>query len=425
MIDESSERGARVIAVGGGKGGVGKSVVASNLAVGLAEMGARVTLVDADLGAANQHTLFGIDRVASGITDLLEHRITDLNQATCGTQVPNLRLVVGSGAVPNAANINHGQKLRLLRQIRQLDADVVVVDVGAGTSHNVIDFFDSGDARVVVVTPQLTSIQNAYAFLKAAVLRLFRREAGSADAVRMLEAAMTSRETERIDEILGRLDVTAPELGARLRQAVRHFDARLVGNQIAEEQDKGVFLGVGRMIRDFLGVPLPIAGFLGASRELYASVNRRTPFLCTGAAHDDNAKTLRAIAESLLRDLPDYPLSEKGTKNHAIAHDLDGMLRRHPRVTVNWSAALEKGGRLTSVRVLDVSVGGVGISTRQHLADGERWNLTLDEPELKVTVATIVRNVIEDSARVGLAFETEDDAPQKIVAAAQAARKVS
>src|SRR5204862_3174172 len=131
-----STEGARIVAVGGGKGGVGKSLVAANLAVALADSGRRVVLVDADLGAANQHTLFGIDQSNSGIQQLLAHEVKHLDDVAIPTAVPNLRIVVGSGAVPGAANINHGQKQKLLRHIRGLDADLVVVDVGAGTSHN-------------------------------------------------------------------------------------------------------------------------------------------------------------------------------------------------------------------------------------------------------------------------------------------------
>lgn len=166
--------GARVISFGGGKGGVGKSMLAGNVAVALAQSGLEVILVDADLGAANQHTLFGVDRPRKGLQDFLDRQVESLAEAASETQVPKLRLVVGTGAVPNAANIHHAQKLKLMRHIRGAEADVVVVDVGAGSSHNTVDFFDLGDARVLVATAQLTSIQNAYAFLKAAVLRLFR-----------------------------------------------------------------------------------------------------------------------------------------------------------------------------------------------------------------------------------------------------------
>jgi flagellar biosynthesis protein FlhG len=167
----------RIITVGGGKGGVGKSIVSSNLAAALAQNGSKVVLVDCDLGAANQHVLFGIDRPNSGLQALIDRKIESLEEALTPTPLPNLHLVAGTGAAVGAANITHGEKQRIMKRIRALDADVVIVDVGAGVSFNVLDFFELGTQRLLVVTPQVTSIQTAYSFLKGAVLRTLRHHA--------------------------------------------------------------------------------------------------------------------------------------------------------------------------------------------------------------------------------------------------------
>jgi len=87
-----NSRPGRVVSVGGGKGGVGKSVVAANLAVAMAQRGARVVLVDADLGAANQHTLFGIARPGPGVEAFLDGSLAELAQAEVESGVPGLRL---------------------------------------------------------------------------------------------------------------------------------------------------------------------------------------------------------------------------------------------------------------------------------------------------------------------------------------------
>ena len=413
------EKFARVISVGGGKGGVGKSIVAGNLAVAFAQTGVRVVLVDADLGAANQHTMFGVDRVATGLGDFLERKVSSLSQATTATKVENLRLVVGTGAVPNAANIGHAQKQKLMRHIRSVDADIVIIDVGAGSSHNTVDFFDLGDARVLVVTAQLTSIQNAYGFLKAAVLRLLRHACQSKEHVQILEGAMGARETERIDDILGRVALSDAVLQQQLRHTLSGFDVRLVGNQVAESQDMGIFRGVGRMVRDFLGVPLPLAGFLAHTRDVHDSVNRRTPFLLS-QGHDENARAIRAIAESLLLPLPTPEPRRLQTRPLPAGEDVAQVLRRHPRIAVDWVAAIENAGRINSVRVVDVSAGGVGIMTRLKLADGEKFNLILNQPLLKLTVPTVVRNSEDNETRVGLSYVADDETPLRILKVARA-----
>src|ERR1700690_902898 len=119
----------RFITIGGGKGGVGKSIVASNLALAIAQTGARVVLVDCDLGAANQHVLFGVDRPKPGIQGLLDRKIDSLDEGLTPTPHPNLSLVAGTGAAMGAANINHGEKQRVIRRIRAITADVVLIDV--------------------------------------------------------------------------------------------------------------------------------------------------------------------------------------------------------------------------------------------------------------------------------------------------------
>src|ERR1041384_7907896 len=105
----------RIITVGGGKGGVGKSIVASNLAVAIAQTGLPVVLADLDLGAANQHLLFGLDQRTPGVRTLLEGKASGLKDALVPTDVPNLSLLAGTGAIVGAANISHQSKLKLIR----------------------------------------------------------------------------------------------------------------------------------------------------------------------------------------------------------------------------------------------------------------------------------------------------------------------
>jgi flagellar biosynthesis protein FlhG len=413
-----SEKVARVISVGGGKGGVGKSIVAGNLAVAFAQTGARVVLIDADLGAANQHTMFGVDRATTGLGDFLDRKVESLSQAASETKVENLRLVVGTGAVPNAANITHAQKQKLMRHIRAVDADIVVIDVGAGSSHNTVDFFDLGDARILVVTAQLTSIQNAYGFLKAAVVRLLRNACDNKDHIKIFESALGDKETERIDDILTRVSQAAPDLETHLRTVLSGFDVRMVGNQVSESQDMGIFRGVGRMVRDFLGVPLPLVGFLAQTREIHDSVNRRTPFLLSGS-HDENARSIQSIAQALMIALPTPEPRRGQATSMPEGEDVSQVLRRHPRVEVDWVAAIEHAGRITSVRIIDVSAGGVGIVTRLRLTDGDKFNLIFNQPQLKLTIPTVVMNAEADNPRVGLSYVAEDGTPLRILKAAR------
>ncbi len=426
MMSGNDSPRARIISIGGGKGGVGKSIVAGNLAIALAETGARVVLVDADLGAANQHTLFGVDKPSPGIQALLDRQVETLDETATPTRMPNLRLIVGTGSVPGAANINHGQKQRLLRQIRGLDTDFVVLDVGAGTSHNVVDLFDAGDVHIVVVTPQLTSIQNAYAFLKAAVFRLFRQSMDGKEETASLEATGRSYETERADQFLARLENWDPALASRLRHEISAFDVRLFGNMVAMRQELGVFNGVTRMVRDFLGVQMQMLGHIGTSRAIHDSVNRRQPLLFSPLP-DPNAQALREAAHALQVSGAGKAATLQGVPSiivpvapvAIIKNDPADLLRKEPRIPVSWAAGLERDGRMSAVRVLDVSQGGVGVETDERLRHGDRFNLVFHEPQLQIAVPIIVRNVGGADGRAGLSFDAQGDIADRIWAAAR------
>jgi len=289
----------RIITVGGGKGGVGKSIVSSNLAAALAQNGSKVVLVDCDLGAANQHVLFGIDRPNSGLQALIDRKIETLDEALTPTPLPNLHLVAGTGAAVGAANITHGEKQRIMKRIRALDADVVIVDVGAGVSFNVLDFFELGTQRLLVVTPQVTSIQTAYSFLKGAVLRTLRHHAEKTSEHELLEPAIASKDNEKVSRLLGRLREENPAFGEGVFRILGRFGAQIVGNQVTEPNQAGIFHAVSRMIHDFLGITVPILGYVGISRRIRESINQRRPMLL-GNQIDENTKVFRQMAEALL-----------------------------------------------------------------------------------------------------------------------------
>lgn len=303
-----SRAAERIISVGGGKGGVGKSLVSTNLAIAMAQEGRRVVLVDADLGASNLHTLLGLERPGPTLQSFLEHEVESLEEARVETNVPGLSLVRGASAVVGSANISHGQKQRLLRHLRDLTADVVVVDVGAGTGFNQVDLFDVGDLKLAVMTPQLTSIQNAYAFVKGTVYRRL----GRLMKTHGLEGALAEKhdgpghEMASLRAVLRDVFAASPALEAEVRRELSRFRLRLFGNQVYDPREAGVFRAVGKMMTDFLSVAAPLLGFARASRLMHDSATQRRPYLLL-AKHEESALALRAAARALLQE----PLEEE------------------------------------------------------------------------------------------------------------------
>src|SRR5512136_1659022 len=115
----------QIWSIGGGKGGIGKSLIAASVGWQLARMGRRVVLVDADLGGANLHTCLGLPPSGRTLADFIQRRVSSIDEIVVDTGVPGLSLISGASDLLSAANIKHLQKLRVMNHIRALAVDTV------------------------------------------------------------------------------------------------------------------------------------------------------------------------------------------------------------------------------------------------------------------------------------------------------------
>jgi flagellar biosynthesis protein FlhG len=305
---KASAASALVVAVGGGKGGIGKSMIAANLAVALAKQGARVIAVDADLGSANLHTLFGIDHPETSLQALIDGRAQRLDQLMIETGVPRLSLIAGSVALPGAANLQHARKQKLLRHIAKLPADVVVLDCGAGVHYNVVDFFAAAQLQLLISNAQLISMQNAYGFLKASLYRALRQRASDAGRAALLDKATEApSEVETMNQLLERVADADPALSVELRATLTRVRVSLLGNQLTDARELRALHALSRMIGDFLSLRVPVLGGLCQRERIHTAVTRRRPFLLEGAV-DPEGRALMQLAASLLEQRAFAPL---------------------------------------------------------------------------------------------------------------------
>jgi flagellar biosynthesis protein FlhG len=277
-----SDGGPRILAVGGGKGGVGKSLVSANLAAALAAGGRRCVVIDADLGGANLHSLLGVSRPRYSLSHLLDGDVSSLADLMVQTSVRNLWLVSGNQALLGMANLRHGQKGRLFRQIRRLDVDDVVLDLGAGSAFNVLDFFLLARRGVVVVTPEPTSIENAEYFLRAAFCRSLREAARRPDvaaAMRRLRENGRPRRLHSAGELIALVRAIDPPAAKPLEDRAQAFAPLLVVNQVRTPEHRAVGSRIVASCRERLGVTLELAGSIDSDPNVAAAVERRQPAL--------------------------------------------------------------------------------------------------------------------------------------------------
>ncbi len=175
--DSRSEpaRRTRIIAVGGAKGGIGKSIFAANLGMMLAALRFRTVMVDLDLGGSDLHIYLGRKQLPEiTLNDFLNRKVTSLKDAVVGSGRGPL-LIAGDSGELGAANIPFQKKMRLIETIRKMNADYVVLDLGGGTDFNTLDFFLAADLGIVLTTLDQSSYVEAYAFIKTALQRKLNR----------------------------------------------------------------------------------------------------------------------------------------------------------------------------------------------------------------------------------------------------------
>ncbi|SCA58986.1 Uncharacterized protein AB751O23_BR_00040 [Chlamydiales bacterium SCGC AB-751-O23] len=161
-----------VLSIAGGKGGVGKSFICSNLASSFAAQGLRVVAIDLDFGAANLHTLFGIRKPNKSLIDYFNTPRSFLADFIIPTEEANLSLASCTGFTSENLSLKHFQKIKLMKHIQMLPYDLVILDLGAGSSKHVVDFFSITHAGLIITTPEPTAMMNAYEFIKNAAFRI-------------------------------------------------------------------------------------------------------------------------------------------------------------------------------------------------------------------------------------------------------------
>jgi flagellar biosynthesis protein FlhG len=299
-VGDSQRAARRIVAVGGGKGGSGKSLLAANVAIFLATLGKRVVLFDADLGGANLHTFVGVDRPAVSLVDVFEKRVSSVEGAVVETPIPGLGLISGEGDPSWMANPRPAQRTRLLNQMQELVVDYLVVDLGPGTASSALDFFLLADLGIVVVVPEPTSIENAYRFVKCAFVRRLRR----AGLERVL--ALVGESSHAFEggiptpmDLYQAARAAEPELATRMLVTMQAFRPRVVVNQARGKSDQDLGPAIASAARRRLGVPMEYLGVLEQDDAVWLAVRKRRP-LVIEAPESRAAKCIERVARRLI-----------------------------------------------------------------------------------------------------------------------------
>ncbi len=269
-------------AVGGGKGGVGKSLVAANLAISLARAGNRVCAVDLDLGCANLHTCLGVDIPQLTLSDFFSHRVGSIEETLVKTEVPNLGLISGAQDALGIANLKHTQKSKLLQALMTLPVDYLLFDLGAGTGFNTLDFFLAADSGVLVLLPEPTSIENTYRFIKSAYFRKLKMAESLFEVRPMIDMAMDQKNPLGIrspSDLVREVSRYSPEMGMKIREVIASFRPKLIINQARTQTDIDIGFSIKSVCKKYFGIDMEYLGYLDYDSAVWQSVRRKRPLM--------------------------------------------------------------------------------------------------------------------------------------------------
>ena len=272
----------KILAVGGGKGGAGKSVFSTIMAFWLARIGHRTVLMDVDLGGANLHTLLGIKSPDRTLNDFITRKFGELEDICIDTSEKNLRLISGASDVLSLANPHFSQKIKLMTHLSRLDADYVVLDLGAGTSFNVLDFFLIAHKKIVVLTPEPTSIQNAYIFVRNAVYRKLSRLSSKNPSLQaLIKIAMDPKNVLKIRTIKELFqfieESDEKNIIEVLKKEIGDIHLGVVTNKVKNEKEENAGRIVQIVAEKYLTIPSTDLGCVSYDSHIHTMVSDMIP----------------------------------------------------------------------------------------------------------------------------------------------------
>jgi flagellar biosynthesis protein FlhG len=278
------KKGNATLAIVGPKGGVGKSIISANLAIALSNTGKRVIAVDLDLGAANLHAILGVRESKYTLDDFVMNKVNDLSQVVSETGVKNLGIICG-GDVPGIANMPYQRKMKLIGHLLKLDSEIIILDLGAGASNNVVDFLIIAQRGLIVTTPEVPSLLNVYSFIKTTIFRRLAfhyKNNNSPGMLDLLENARNPEQYPRLKMMEGfleeaqKIDGKLAESTSRLLEGFFFF---IVVNRVQKSEDANAGAVIQNLMRKYLNITSSTIMTIREDDEVRGAVAKLTPIM--------------------------------------------------------------------------------------------------------------------------------------------------
>lgn len=298
--------------IAGGKGGVGKSFITASVGALIAKWGKKVVLVDLDLGASNLHTLLGIKSPKIGLNSFLNKTTDNLESVAVSTMIPNLFFISSYHCSMEIANLYHAHKLKIMKAIRRLPFDYILLDLGTGTNFNTLDFFLISREGILICTPEPTSIENSFRFIKAAYFRILKQILKQPS----LHSAMQDSTTEvpgtttSVHDIIQILLKYHPDKETYLKDTLGKFNFKFILNQFRKNIDPTLGNKIEAVCNRHFYSDFQFLGNVRYDERVHDALFSKTLYV-QKYPHTPSCADLNNIAEKITRDQKTASLPKK------------------------------------------------------------------------------------------------------------------
>ncbi|MDR1931855.1 MAG: P-loop NTPase [Spirochaetales bacterium] len=272
-----------IIPIASGKGGVGKSLIAANLSIALGQAGKKVCLADLDLGGSNLHMILGTPSPRHGIGTFLSTPNSSFEDIITVTDYKNLSFIPGDAEIPGIANLPSGQKNKIVRKLQTLEADYLILDLGAGTNFNILDFFLTSNKGIIITTPTPTATVNAYLFLKNIAFRLIsltaKKDSKASAFLDRLRKDGAALQRVYIPKLLEHIKSADPDTYTLYLQRASRFHPRLILNMLENPDDTDKANKLRRSCQQYLDVDMEHLGIIYRDDIQDTALRSRLPII--------------------------------------------------------------------------------------------------------------------------------------------------
>ena len=326
LIITENER-KKIIPFAGGKGGVGKTFIATNIAIRLASQGRKVILIDLDLGGSNAHTYLHIKNQHYGIANYSYNEQLAFGEIIQETEYPNLHFIAGDVLMPRITSIDSTQIDAILNEIIALSYDYIIIDLSSGSTQTALDTFSIVNSGILVTSPSLPSILNTYNFFKNVVFNIIYRYTLQehrdllTEYIDTIFAEQLPNSTPKINEILLEIEKIDSHASAELREMLYSLKPFLVLNGVQSEFDLAHAENLKNLILKNMNIELE---FLGVVFEDVASIKQAAELnvpLISSEINSHARNNIDRIAQKILLS-PDFPILPLDFEMYASTFEL-------------------------------------------------------------------------------------------------------